>query len=106
MLSGLLGFFLLGLFFFHFRSLFARNLLGLGFFRHLLEAIDATGGVDDLLLAGVERMTESTNFRVHAFHGRTGFKHGTAGARDGGRSVVIRVDSLLHKSVSRRLIIT
>ena len=80
------------------RSLFAGNLLGLRFLGHFLEAIDTSSGIDNLFLARVEWVTESTDFSVHRLNGRTGFEHGTTGAGDTRFGVVCWVNSFFHKS--------
>jgi hypothetical protein len=62
----------------------------------LAELLDATGGIDDLLLAGVERMTLRANFDVQGFaHGGTGGETVAATAIDGD-FVVLRVNVGSH----------
>ena len=46
----------------------------------LLEAINTSASVNQLLLAGIERMAFGTNINLHLFLGRTGFKCFTAHA--------------------------
>ena len=64
----------------------------------LLEALDAAGGIDQLLLAGEERMAVRADFYAQrlASEGRARFKLvSTARAMDADR-VVIRMDSFFH----------
>ena len=62
-----------------------------------LEALDAATGIDQLLLAGVERVALAANFDVDLRLGVTGVDHVAAGA--GNRAVhVVRMDALLHGS--------
>ena len=49
----------------------------------LVELLDATSGVDDLLLARVERMAGGADFDVkRLLHRRLGLEHAAARARD------------------------
>lgn len=57
---------LLALFFYlHSRSFLTGHLFCLGFLGHFFETINTTGGVNNLLLASVEWVTEGADFRVH-----------------------------------------
>jgi hypothetical protein len=50
----------------------------------LAELVDATGGIDDLLLAGVERMTVRAHLDLQVVpQGRAGLEGVPAGAADG-----------------------
>ena len=70
-----------------------KLLAGLG--KTALEALDAATGIDQLLLAGVERMALAANFDVDLRLGVTGVNHVAAGASDGAVHIV-RMDALLH----------
>ena len=61
----------------------------------LLEAIDTSAGVHQLLLAGVERMTLGANFDTQLRLGGTGLEGGTAHAANDAL-VVLRVDLFFH----------
>jgi hypothetical protein len=61
-----------------------------------LEALNASTGVDQLLLTRVERVALRTKFNVHLRLGRARGKRVTAAAGDLGRDVVW-VDFSLHK---------
>ena len=97
----LYGFLFFGRFFLcpslHFGSFFTSHLLGLRLFSHFLEAINTTSSVDSLFLSGVEWVTQSADFSVHRFYCRTGFKHGTAGARNSRLCEVFWMNALFHK---------
>ena len=70
-----------------------KLLAGLG--KTALETLDAATGIDQLLLAGVERMALAANLDVDLRLGVTGVEHVAAGAGDG--SVHIGwMDALLH----------
>ena len=60
-----------------------------------LEALDAATGIDQLLLAGVERMALAANFDMDLRLGVTGVDHIAAGTSDGAVHIV-RMDALLH----------
>jgi hypothetical protein len=64
----------------------------------LLEAIDTTTGIQDLLLAGVERVALRTNINVNIFaHSRARLDH--IATTTGGRNVLIfRVYIVFHCS--------
>ena len=70
-----------------------KLLAGLG--KTALEALDAATGIDQLLLAGVERMALAANFDVDLRLGVTGVDHIAAGTSDGAVHIV-RMDALLH----------
>ena len=70
-----------------------KLLAGLG--KTALEALDAATGIDQLLLAGVERMALAANFNMDLRLGVTGVDHVAAGASDGAVHIV-RMDALLH----------
>jgi hypothetical protein len=61
----------------------------------LLEAFDAAGGVDELLLAGVEGVADAADFDLDVLEVRAGFEGVSAGAADF-RKVVLGVDFLFH----------
>ena len=62
----------------------------------LVEAIDASGGIDQLLLAGKERVASGTNFDVQVtFLGRARLERFTARAGDGNINV-FWVNSWFH----------
>ena len=62
----------------------------------LTEAFDAAGGVDDLLLAGIERMAFGADFDVQRLSaGRTGLEIVAAAARDSNFNI-IRVYFCFH----------
>ena len=62
----------------------------------LAEAFDATGGIHDLLLAGVERVAGRAHFDVQRLaQRRAGFERVAAGAGDGD-NVVVGVNALFH----------
>ena len=71
------------------------------FLRTLLEAvlpvefINAAAGVDQLLLAGVERVALGANFNGDVLLGGAGLDHIAAGAADRG-GFIIGMDSCLH----------
>ena len=67
----------------------------------LLEASNAATGVENLLLAGVERMALRAHIHRHmvALGGRTRLERVTARTRDG-HLVIIRMNTLLHNIVS------
>ena len=70
-----------------------KLLAGLG--KTALETLDAATGIDQLLLAGVERMALAANFDVDLRLGVTGVDHVAAGTSDGAVHIV-RMDALLH----------
>ena len=61
----------------------------------LLEAINASAGINQLLLAGVERMALGANINLHLFPGGTGFKRFTAYAANDAFTV-LGMDLFLH----------
>ena len=62
----------------------------------LVEAIDASSGIDQLLLSGEERMASRTNFDVQiAFLGRASLE-GLAASAANGYFDVFRVNSWFH----------
>ena len=69
----------------------------------LAELLDATGSIDDLLLARVERMAVRAHFNVQRFvHGRLGRELLTAGAGDFD-FFVFGMDTRLHWKFLREL---
>src|SRR3989442_3060029 len=92
------------------RALTRRGLLGGGsgllggLFGRLLvtarEALDAAGGVDDLLLAGEERMAVAADLDVQLGPGRAGHEGVAARAAHDLGEHVTGVDALLHLSTS------
>ncbi len=90
------------------RFLHARLLAGsggalflLGALSELPEPFDTSGGVDILLLAGIERMAFRADFYLNRLYGRAGRIFLTAGARDDGVFMIGRMDSLFHTSLRR-----
>jgi S-adenosylmethionine:tRNA ribosyltransferase-isomerase len=73
---------------------------GLGRFGRglLLKLLDAAGGVDQLLLAGVKRMAAGTQFNVDFFHGGTGRDNVATGADDLRLRKIGRMDIRLHSA--------
>ena len=63
----------------------------------LLEAIDASAGVYQLLLAGVERMALGANINLHLFLCRPGLKRLTAYAANDALAI-LGMDLFLHCS--------
>ena len=61
-----------------------------------LETINASAGIDELLLAGIERMALRANFHLDVLLGRLSLDHVAAVAGDG-RLVQGRMDVLLHR---------
>src|SRR5574341_817221 len=57
---------------------------------------DATGGIDEFLFAGKERVTIGANFHVNVPNGRARLHHMATGAGNG-CSLVCWMDSRLHK---------
>jgi hypothetical protein len=72
----------------------------------LPESLDATGGIDQFLLAGKEGVAIGTDFNLDVFDRGTGFDNVAAVARDFG-SFVIRMQAFLHffSPVKRSLIV-
>lgn len=64
----------------------------------LLEALDAAGGIDQLLLAGEERMAIRADFQSERVRlgGRTGFEFIAAACTVDRYGVVFRVNIFLH----------
>ncbi len=65
----------------------------------LVELVNTTAGVDQLLLAGVERVALRADFNGDVGLGGAGLYNGTASALDGGL-LIIRMDSFLHGQYS------
>ena len=61
----------------------------------LVETINTSTGVNQLLLAGIERVALGANFNTDVLLGRTGSKGVTAGAANGGL-LVVRMDAFFH----------
>ena len=70
--------------------------VGLSAFGQLLETIDAAGGIDKLLLAGVERMALGADFYAAGCDGRTRVENSTAGAGNSRFLVIGRMDTGFH----------
>ena len=71
---------------------------GFSFLLHaktLVEAINTSTGVNQLLLAGIERVALGADFHTNVLLGRTGGKDIAAGAADGGL-FVLGMDTFLH----------
>jgi hypothetical protein len=63
-----------------------------------LKLVHASGGVDKLLLTGVERMAVRANFHVDALHGRMSREGGVATVAVDGGLKYLRVDGGFHNS--------
>ena len=61
----------------------------------LVETVNTSTGVNQLLLAGIERVALGANFHADVLLGRTGSKGITTGAADGGL-LVVRMDAFSH----------
>ena len=61
----------------------------------LVEAINTSTGVNQLLLAGIERVALGADFHTDVLLGRTGSKGVTTGATDGGL-FVLGMDAFSH----------
>ena len=61
----------------------------------LVEAVNASTGVNQLLLAGIERVALGADFHTNVLLGRTSGKDIAAGAADGGL-FVLGMDTFLH----------
>src|SRR5262245_14439330 len=68
---------------------------GLGLGHALLELVDATGGIDELLLAGIERVADIANSKENGGPGGPGLDHVAAGATNL-RCLVLRMDVRFH----------
>ena len=64
----------------------------------LVELVNASAGVDQLLLAGIERMALGADFNENVLLGGAGLIDGTAGAADLGL-LIIRMDSGFHSHI-------
>ncbi len=62
----------------------------------LVEAINAPGGVNDALFAGVKRMAIGAQIETHLGHGRVGGDFGSAGGASDVALHVIGVDFWFH----------
>ena len=61
----------------------------------LVETFNTSASVNQLLLAGIERVTLGADFNSDILLGRPGLKHGTTSTANGGL-LIIGMDSLLH----------
>ena len=61
----------------------------------LVEAINTSTGVNQLLLAGIERVALGADLNTNVLLGRTGSKDIAAGTADGGL-FVLGMDTFLH----------
>ena len=61
----------------------------------LVETINTSTGVNQLLLAGIERVALGANFNTDILLGRASGKSVTAGATDSGL-LVVRMDAFFH----------
>lgn len=61
----------------------------------LLEAIDTAADVNQLLLAGIERMALGADFNAQLLLGGTG-DEGVAANASHGRLLILRMDTFLH----------
>src|SRR5690606_5899031 len=66
----------------------------------LLELLDALGGVDQLLVAGIEGVAGAAQFDFELLFGRAGRKAVAAGAGHRNAGMVGRVDIFFHKNDS------
>ena len=73
---------------------------GFRFFAARPEFLDASGGIDELLAAGVERMALAADFNFDLGHGGADGKSISAGAGDLGLGMIIRVYIFLHNESS------
>lgn len=69
-----------------------------GFGSALFEFINGAGHVDQVLLAGIERMAVGANFNMELFFSRAGGKDVAAGADDLGFGEVLGVEIVFHPS--------
>ena len=60
-----------------------------------VETVNTSTGVNQLLLAGIERVALGANFNADVLLGRTGSKGVTTGAANGGL-LVVRMDAFFH----------
>lgn len=67
-----------------------------GFSAALFEFVDATSGIDELLLARIKRMASAADFHVLLFFGRTSDDHVLARTDDFRLREIGRVNVLLH----------
>ena len=74
--------------------------LGLFLTVSLLEALDTTGRVNQLLLAGEERMAGGADLNPVRLAGGTGFHHMPAGTGDI-NFLIVRMDRLFHVQFPR-----
>ena len=68
------------------------------FFAARFKLLNAAGGVDQLFLAGEERMAGGANFNLELRLGRADFKNGAACAGDFRFRKIGRMDILFHNS--------
>ena len=61
----------------------------------LVETVNTSTGVNQLLLAGIERVALGANFHTDVLLGRTGGKDVATGAANGGL-LVVGMDAFLH----------
>ena len=74
----------------------------LGFGELLVEAIDASVGLDETLLTGVERMAIRAGIDFDFIKGRTGFEGRAASRASDFAVMVLRMDVFLHIPYSFR----
>ena len=60
-----------------------------------VELVHAAAGVDELLLAGIERVAFGADFNGDVLFGGTGLNHIAAGAADRGR-IIIGMNAFFH----------
>lgn len=78
---------------------FLGNALGFhcrGFGAALFEFLNRTGGVQKVLLAGIERVAIGTNFNMKLLFGGTGGEYVAAGADNLGISKICWVEIFFH----------
>ena len=83
-------------------GLFRFGLLFLCFFRHFLEAVNASHSIDGLLFAGIERMTLRADFDGERFFGGSDGENGSARAGHGRFFPVSGVEFFLHNNKKNR----
>lgn len=79
-----------------FLTIFGLFAVVLGFRELLVEAIDTTIGLDETLLAGIERVAIRAGINLDFFEGRSGFEGRAAGHAGHGAFVISGVDVFLH----------
>ncbi len=78
---------------------FALTLAFLGNIEPTHEAIDLTGGIDDALLTGVERMAIGADFNPEIGAGRANLPHRATRAANNTVSVIFGMNTLFHRRI-------